>query len=258
MKSKITLGIFILGILMSTNAFAQAFTSLADGDYQITTLDTEPLYMTGGTATIAGISPTFTTLIAPASTTQIWTITKGTSGNATDKYFIKSKNEGVPLTTQTLLKLTAAGGIPVNDGRFHANTLYKIGDTYAIKVAAGLADATTTYSAKFWTNNASTLGLSAAAAASPLAGDYIINFISYNGGTTNVEMLKAQKKICAVTRNGIVIQSESGNLTIFSMNGKIIKSVKVENNTILKLAKGMYVVQLNTPQDCYTERVVVL
>ena len=258
MKTITTYLFLAFSLFLSNSAVSQAYTTLANGDYQITSLGSEPLYMTGGTATITGISPTFTTLIVPASNTQIWTITKGTSGNATDKYFIKSKNEGVPLTTLALLKLTATGAIPATDGKFHANTLYKIGDTYAIKVAAYVADATTTYSAKFWMLNGTSLSLSAAAAAAPVAEDYIVNFIPYNGGTTSVEIEKNQEKICTVTRDGIKILNEKGDLSIFSINGKMLKAGKINGNTTFELPKGLYVVRLNTGLICYNEKVIVL
>ncbi|MDD2798029.1 MAG: T9SS type A sorting domain-containing protein [Bacteroidales bacterium] len=259
MKTKFYLFTLLTCLFMTLPAIAQtAYTGLADGDYRIATLDSSPLYLTGGTATIAGLAPTFSALITPNSDTQIWTLTKGTTGNGTDKYFIKSKNEVIPINAQGTLKLTAAGAKPTADGKFHANTIYMNGDTYAIKVAAGVIDATTTYTAKFWLLNGSTLGVTTTTAAVPVAADYIVKFIPQDQWT-GINATNENNKRIAVTASGIqIISNESSVVSVYNSVGKSVKQISIRGNDNISLTKGIYLVRIKSNCGTSTQKVIIL
>ena len=257
MKTKNTKYLLIsIVLLFSTSAVAQsAYTLLDNGDFQISTVDVQPLYLTGGAATISGTAVTFTPLITSGSNTQVWTITKGTSGNATDKYIIKSKNEAVPLNTQTTLKLTATGSIPSTDGKYHAHPIYRLGDAYAIKIAAGIADVTTTYSAKFWKNSNDSLRLNGTSTTLPVSTDYIVKFIPYTG--TGFENITAQKVFCSNTPTGLKILNQEGIVSIYKINGELIKDFKINGNVNVELVKGFYIVRLKSGMKNMVQKVIV-
>ncbi|MDD2798027.1 MAG: T9SS type A sorting domain-containing protein [Bacteroidales bacterium] len=235
-----------------------ANTDVTSGQYQISTATTsDSLYLTGGLATLTGTTLTFAPLISPASDIQVWNVTKGASGNATDKYFIKSKNEGIPINTQGVLKLTASGGIPVADGKFHAHTFYRIGDIYAVKVAAGVADATTTYSAKFWNITNSNLSLTTTPAAYPATADYVIKFIPYQPtGITTSNTLNVKY---TVTSSGITIHTDvAGELTIFNINGQLTKESAIIGSKSIDLPKGLYIVRIKNTNSVFVKKITIL
>lgn len=249
---------FLLAIALITTCTAMsqaAYTAIVEGDCQISTTDVQPLYLTGGAASINGTAVTFLPIQSPITNTQVWTVTKGTGGNATDKYIIKSKIEAVPLNTQTTLKLTSAGGIPITDGKFHAHTIYRIGDGYAVKVAAGLVDATTTYSAKFWRISNDSLRLTASATNLPVTTDYIIKFIPYAG--TGLNTIEVPKRFSSNTGTGIKIVNQQGQLSIYSSNGTLCKELNIVGDLAVNLRKGFYILRLQKGTNYQFEKVIV-
>ena len=258
MKKRITILSFVMCIVCTSTIIAQdAYTGLLNGGYQITNLDAVPLYLTAEEATTSGVLTTFSELISPVDSSQIFTFTIGTSGNSLNKYRIRAGKKLVSMNAAGLIKLNASGGVPAFDGKFHAHTLYKSGDRYAIKGAANVVDATTTYIGKFWLYDGTNVTVSseAATASVPVESDYIFKLIPY--APTKINAVTIMKRICNIIPTGIEVLNQKGTLSIYNTTGQKVKCVSVNGNKMINLSKGFYIIRLRDGNDNFLQKIIV-